>query len=313
MPSSADAGSPGTAPDGLLLVDKPTGWTSHDVVARARGLCCTRKIGHAGTLDPMATGLLVLGVGRATRLLTYLVGCDKEYTATVRLGQASVTDDADGEVTAAPGARGIRPDDVERAAARLTGDLHQVPSAVSAIKVAGRRAYHRVRAGESVELPARPVTVSRFDIRSVREADAAGTPVLDVDIEVEVSSGTYVRALARDLGVSLHSAGHLTALRRTRVGGFHVADAHRLDDLVTKHGAATPVLPLADAGRATFPVREVDERQAWAIGAGQQLASAQPGRTEPVAAIGPSGALVALLDERLPIARSLVVFAPAGS
>ncbi|MGL5816802.1 MAG: tRNA pseudouridine(55) synthase TruB [Phycicoccus sp.] len=313
MPNSADAGPRHPAPDGLLLVDKPAGWTSHDVVARARGLCHTRKVGHAGTLDPMATGLLVLGVRRATRLLTYLVGCDKEYTATMRLGQGSVTDDADGEVTSAPGARGIRPEDVVHEATRFTGDLEQVPSAVSAIKVKGQRAYHRVRAGEEVELPARPVTVSRFDVRSVQEADAGGTPVLDVDVTVAVSSGTYVRALARDLGAALGSAGHLVALRRTRVGGFHVTDAHRLEDLVARQGEEVPLIHLADAARATFPVREVDERQARTLGVGGRLVSAEPGRAEPVAAIGPTGVLVALLDERSPTARSLVVFAPAGS
>ncbi|MGL5927342.1 MAG: tRNA pseudouridine(55) synthase TruB [Dermatophilaceae bacterium] len=313
MPNSADAGPREPAADGLLLVDKPAGWTSHDVVARSRGLCHTRKVGHAGTLDPMATGLLVLGIGRATRLLTYLVGCDKEYTATIRLGQGSVTDDADGEVTSAPGARGIRPDDVAREAARLTGDLEQVPSAVSAIKVDGRRAYHRVRAGEDVELDARPITVSRFDIRSVQESDAEGTPVLDVGVAVTVSSGTYVRALARDLGAALGTAGHLTALRRIRVGGFRVTDAHRLDELTARRGEAMPVVRLVDAARTIFPVREVDERQARALGVGRRLASAEPGRSEPVAAIGPTGTLVALLDEHLPTARSLVVFAPAGS
>ncbi|MGL4175249.1 MAG: tRNA pseudouridine(55) synthase TruB [Dermatophilaceae bacterium] len=313
MPNNPDAGPRQPAADGLLLVDKPAGWTSHDVVARARGLCHTRKVGHAGTLDPMATGLLVLGIGRATRLLTYLVGCDKEYTATIRLGQGTITDDADGEVTSAPGAGGIRPDHVEREAARLTGDLQQVPSAVSAIKVKGRRAYHRVRAGEDVELPARPVTVAHFDIRSVHEADAGGTPVLDVDVAVTVSSGTYVRALARDLGAALGTAGHLTALRRTRVGGFHVTAAHRLEQLAALTGDEVPVVHLADAARAVFPVREVDERQAWTLGVGGQLASAEPGRSEPVAAIGPTGTLVALLDEHSPTARSLVVFAPAGS
>ncbi|MGL5865152.1 MAG: tRNA pseudouridine(55) synthase TruB [Dermatophilaceae bacterium] len=313
MPTSGDAGSRHPAPDGLLLVDKPAGWTSHDVVARSRGLCRTRKVGHAGTLDPMATGLLVLGVGRATRLLTYLVGCDKEYTATIRLGQGSITDDADGEVTSAPGVRGIRPDDVAREVARLTGELLQVPSAVSAIKVKGRRAYHRVRAGEEVELPARPVTVSHFEIRSMVQADAEGTAVLDVDAIVTVSSGTYIRALARDLGAALDTAGHLVALRRTRVGGFQVADAHRLDDLAASDAPAMPVTHLADAARATFPVREVDEREARTLGVGGRLPSAEPGRTGPVAAIGPTGTLVALLDEHSPIARSLVVFAPAGS
>jgi tRNA pseudouridine55 synthase len=191
------------APDGLLVVDKPAGWTSHDVVGRARRICGTRKVGHAGTLDPMATGVLVLGIGRATRLLTFLVGCDKEYTATIRLGQGTVTDDAEGEVTASTPADAVTDDRLRAAVAVLTGDISQVPSAVSAIKIKGERSYHRVRAGEDVDLPARPVTVSRFEVLATHPAQAGGTPVLDVDVVVEVSSGTYVRALARDLGAAL--------------------------------------------------------------------------------------------------------------
>ena len=300
-------------PDGLLVVDKPSGWTSHDVVARARRLCATRKVGHAGTLDPMATGVLVLGVGRATRLLTFLVGCDKDYAATIRLGQATLTDDAEGEVTASMGVSGLERDAVVAAALPLTGDIEQVPSAVSAIKVKGERSYHRVRAGESVDLPARPVTVSRFEIGDVRALTADGVPVVDVDVEVTVSSGTYVRALARDLGTALGCGGHLTALRRTRVGGLTLADAHLLADLEARQGEPMPVTPLADAARAAFAVRELDEAQARTLGYGQRLESEVPGRTEPVAAIGPDGTLVAMLDESRLTARSLVVFAPASS
>jgi tRNA pseudouridine55 synthase len=300
-------------PDGILVVDKPPGWTSHDVVARARRLCATRKVGHAGTLDPMATGVLVLGVGRATKLLTFLVGCDKDYTATIRLGQATLTDDAEGEVTASEGAAGVTPDAVLAAVSALTGDIEQVPSAVSAIKVKGERAYHRVRSGESVELAARPVTVSRFVVGEARAGDVDGIPMLDVDVEVTVSSGTYVRALARDLGAALGCGGHLTALRRTRVGGFAIADAHPLAELEARQGERMPVTPLADAARAAFAVREIDEAQARTLGYGQRLESAAPGRTEPVAAIAPDGTLVAMLDESRPTARSLVVFAPASS
>ncbi len=300
-------------PDGILVVDKPPGWTSHDVVARARRLCATRKVGHAGTLDPMATGVLVLGVGRATRLLTFLVGCDKDYAATIRLGQATLTDDAEGEVTASAGAAGIERDAVVAAALALTGDIEQVPSSVSAIKVKGERAYARVRGGESVELAARAVTVSRFVVGEARAGEVDGIPVLDVDVEVTVSSGTYVRALARDLGAALRCGGHLTALRRTRVGGFTIADAHPFADLQARQGERMPVTPLADAARAAFAVREIDEAQARTLGFGQRLESAQPGRTEPVAAIAPDGTLVAMLDESRPTARSLVVFAPASS
>ena len=302
------------APDGLLVVDKPAGWTSHDVVGRARRLCGTRKVGHAGTLDPMATGVLVLGIGRATKLLTFLVGCDKAYTATIRLGQSTVTDDAEGDVTATEAADGVTRTALDAAVAALTGDLQQVPSSVSAIKVKGERAYHRVRAGEDVELAARPVTVSRFDVLDVRPADAQGVPVLDVDVAVTVSSGTYVRALARDLGAALGVGGHLTALRRTRVGAFDLDGAHSLEALGALEGPeAVPVTPLAQAARAQFAVRELTQEQARTIGYGQRLDSAEPGRTEPVAAFAPDGTLVAVLDESGTKARSHVVFAPAGS
>jgi tRNA pseudouridine55 synthase len=302
------------APDGLLVVDKPAGWTSHDVVGRARRLCGTRKVGHAGTLDPMATGVLVLGIGRATKLLTFLVGCDKAYTATIRLGQSTVTDDAEGDVIATEAADGVTRTALDAAVAALTGDLQQVPSSVSAIKVKGERAYHRVRGGEDVELAARPVTVSRFDVLGVRPADAQGVPVLDLDVAVTVSSGTYVRALARDLGAALGVGGHLTALRRTRVGAFDLDGAHSLEALGALEGPeAVPVTPLAQAARAQFAVRELTEEQARTIGYGQRLDSAEPGRTEPVAAFAPDGTLVAVLDESGTKARSHVVFAPAGS
>lgn len=299
--------------DGLLIVDKPSDWTSHDVVARARRLCNTRKVGHAGTLDPMATGVLVLGVGRATKLLTFLVGCDKDYTATIRLGQATLTDDAEGEVTDAPGAAHVSDQAVAAAVGSLTGDIEQVPSSVSAIKVKGQRSYHRARAGESVDLPARPVTVSRFEIRDIRRARQAGLDVVDVDVDVTVSSGTYVRALARDLGTAVGSAGHLTALRRTRVGGFGLDTAYPLADLEARQGEPMPVVALSDAARAGFVARELSEDEARTVGYGQRLASEQPGRAEPVAAFAPDGRLVAMLDETKDTARSHVVFAPASS
>jgi tRNA pseudouridine55 synthase len=283
-------------------------------VGRARRLCGTRKIGHAGTLDPMATGVLVLGIGRATRLLTFLVGCDKDYAATIRLGQATNTDDAEGEVTASTPADGVTQDALAAAVQALTGDLRQVPSAVSAIKVDGQRAYHRVRAGEAVELPARPVTVSRFEVLARRDAQAGGIPLLDLDVEVTVSSGTYVRALARDLGATLGVGGHLTALRRTRVGAFTLDLAHTIDELAELgEPELVPVTPLAEAARAQFAGRELSETQATAVGHGQRVPSDQPGRSEPVAAFGPDGRLVAILDESAHTARAHVVFAPAGS
>ncbi len=300
------------APDGLLVVDKPAGWTSHDVVARARRLCATRKVGHAGTLDPMATGVLVLGIGRATRLLTFLVGCEKEYTATIRLGQRTVTDDAEGEVTASTPAAGVTRPAIDHAVAVLTGEIKQVPSAVSAIKVKGQRAYHRVRAGEDVELAARSVTVSRFEVLGARESQADGIPVVDLDVVVEVSSGTYVRALARDLGEALGVGGHLTALRRTRVGAFDVEAAHSLESLAAVEDSQDiPVIPLSAAARAGFANRVLTAAEAKALGYGQRVDSEQPGRGEPVAAFAPDGTLVAMLDESGAHARPHVVFAPA--
>ena len=289
--------------EGLLLVDKPSGWTSHDVVARIRRVCGTRRVGHAGTLDPMATGVLVLGVGRATKLLTFLVGCDKGYAATVRLGESTVTDDAEGDVVASADASDVSRAALDAAVAGLTGAIQQVPSSVSAIKIDGQRSYARVRSGEDVELAARPVTVSRFAVLDVR---TAGTG-LDVDIEVEVSSGTYVRALARDLGSALGVGGHLTALRRTRVGRYAIADAVPLESL--EPGGPVPLVSMGDAARAQFALHELTAEEATAVGHGQRIPIASEG--EPVvAALGPDGSLVAMLDESGPEARPIVVFAP---
>ena len=328
-----------TAQDGLVVVDKPQGWTSHDVVARTRRLAATRKVGHAGTLDPMATGVLVLGVGRATRLLTYLVGADKVYTATVRLGQSTVTDDAEGEVTEARGADALLDgsgavDDsiLEPALARLRGSIEQVPSAVSAIKVDGRRSYARVRAGEDVELPARPVTVHRLEVTGAsRVSSADGATVVDLDVLVACSSGTYVRALARDLGQALGTGGHLTALRRIAVGPFTLQHARTVDQLVTEvaddaRAAAPrglPVVSLTDAARACFPARQLDDAETAAVRVGKVLqpgghdgapggAPLEPGSPGPVtAAFAPDGHVVALLQDRDGKARPVLVLDPA--
>jgi len=306
-----------TTPDGLLIVDKPAGWTSHDVVARCRRLCGTRRVGHAGTLDPMATGVLVLGINRATKLLTFLVGCDKTYTATIRLGQSTITDDAEGEIQAAHDVSGLTAELVAASVRALTGELAQVPSSVSAIKVNGQRSYARVRAGQDVVLPARAVTVRRFDVLGQRTRTAQGLhnqKVWDLDVLVEVSSGTYIRALARDLGAALGVGGHLTALRRTRVGRFGIEDAHSLTDLeIASEGAGIPVIPLAAAARASFDVRELTEPEATALGYGQRIASQLPGRRQPVGAFAPDGHLVAMLDEGGSLAKARVVFAPLGS
>ena len=278
---------------GILLVDKPGGLTSHDVVARTRRAFGTRKVGHAGTLDPMATGLLVIGVEGATRLLTYIVGADKTYTATIRLGVATTTDDAEGEPvrTADPAALESTTDArIAAEIAALTGAISQVPSSVSAIKVDGRRAYDRVRAGEEVELAARQVTVSRFDVLETRRSQGA----IDLDVVVDCSSGTYIRALARDLGAALGVGGHLTALRRTRVGGFDVADAVDLDQL---DGA--PTLTPAAAAARTMPVLHVTTDEARDLRHGKRLlGQAARLKASEVAAVDPGGLLVGVVEAR---------------
>lgn len=264
-----------TSDAGLLVVDKPGGITSHQVVARARRALGTRKVGHAGTLDPMATGVLVLAHGRGTRLLGHLALTTKSYTATIRLGLATTTDDAEGEVTGRDGATlvGVGPR-LAGAVAALTGTISQVPSSVSAIKVNGRRAYALARAGEQVELKAREVTVSRFDVRDVREARVDGLPVVDLDVEVDCTSGTYIRALARDLGTALGVGGHLTALRRTRVGPFgleHATWDAELPQLAD--GEAFDVRPygLAVIAPLAFATLTVDADAARAVAYGRSL------------------------------------------
>jgi len=259
---------PSGAPSGLLVVDKPAGMTSHDVVSRVRRAAGTRRVGHAGTLDPLATGVLLVGVERTTRLLTHLVGAQKAYTATVRLGASTTTDDAEGEVVSSADASGVSAERVEAAVAALRGDVEQVPSSVSAIKVGGVRSYARVRAGEDVALRARPVTVSRFEVTATRGAG----PFLDLDVEVVVSSGTYVRALARDVGAALGVGGHLTALRRTRVASFTLADAVPLA-AVQEDGAAAHLLTPAAAAARCFPTWEVDGPTARRLVNGQRLAA----------------------------------------
>jgi tRNA pseudouridine55 synthase len=290
---------------GLIVVDKPAYWTSHDVVARLRRLTGTRKVGHAGTLDPMATGVLVIGVERATRLLGHLALGDKAYRATIRLGQATVTDDAEGEQIGGASTAAVTAAQVAAGLAALTGELDQVPARVSAVKVDGKRAYARVRAGEEVALAPRRVTVSRLELTATRRPDA---DLLDLDVDVECSSGTYIRALARDLGVALGVGGHLTALRRTRVGPFDLAQALTLEELAAR---ADPVaVPLDAAVAAAFPRRDVDAAAADRLGHGGKLAPA--GLDGPYGAFDPDGHVIALIEERDGVARPVVVFAPAG-
>jgi tRNA pseudouridine55 synthase len=287
---------------GILLVDKPQGVTSHDVVARARRLLGTRKVGHAGTLDPMATGLLLLGVDSATRLLTYLVGLDKEYLATIRLGVATDTDDAEGEVVATTDASGVSDAAVAAGILALTGGIRQVPSTFSAIKVDGRRAYDRARAGEAVELAARNVTIHAFELLASRREGA----VVDLDVRVVCSSGTYVRALARDLGAGLGVGGHLTALRRTRVGPFGVADAVQLPDPREHPDAAAPaLLDAADVAAQLFPVVRLDADQTRDLAHGKRVELAEPD-VDLAAALTPEGRLAALIELRRGRARVLL-------
>lgn len=244
--------------EGILVVDKPAGLTSHDVVGRVRRIARTRRVGHAGTLDPMATGVLVLGIGRATRLLGYIAGTEKSYTATIRLGQASTTDDATGVISAGRDASALSLDELLPAVDALTGAIMQRPATVSAVKVNGQRSYARARAGEQFELPARPVFIRVFDILARRADPQAGWQ--DLDVEVTCSSGTYVRAMARDLGLALGVGGHLTALRRVRVGGFQVVEAQDLVELEEDPDALPAVvMSLAEAAAAEFPVVSVSD------------------------------------------------------
>ena len=335
-------------PSGLMVIDKPAGMSSHDVVSRMRRIAGTRRVGHAGTLDPAATGVLILGVNTATKLLTYLVGQDKTYDATIRLGIETLTEDAEGEHTAA------HPEAVEaliamgpeqmrarilEAVAGLRGDIMQVPSAVSAIKINGVRSYARVRGGEEVELPARPVTISEFTVHSVAagfaeyvvedpegEHMATSVPVVDCEVTVSCSSGTYIRALARDLGKALGTGGHLTALRRTRVGAVRLQDAADLAELTARREASEgpledlPLLPLEEAARRIFGARELSAAEASDISYGRRIAPSGDGTVVKrsahasadeqgaiqhasvegiVAGFAPDGTLVALLENKV--------------
>lgn len=289
------------APAGVVVVDKPAGWTSHDVVARVRRLAGTRKVGHAGTLDPMATGVLVVGVDKATRLLGYLALDDKAYEATIRLGESTLTDDAEGEVTASADASAVTDGDLVAGVRALTGDLEQVPSAVSAVKVDGRRSYARVRGGEEVALAARPVHVSAFDVLAVRRDGGR----VDVDVRVTCSSGTYVRALARDLGVAMGVGGHLTRLRRTRVGDFDLSQAGSLDELERD----LHVVSLADVARRHFATHEASAEEAERVRNGRPLPGLRLEGEAPVAVMTAEGEFLALYEQRGPQARAAAVFA----
>ena len=290
--------------DGFIVVDKPGGMTSHDVVARVRRLAKTRRVGHGGTLDPMATGVLIVGVNRATRLLTYVIGARKSYLATIRLGESTVTDDAEGEVTARAPTAAVTDEAIRAGLAAQTGEIEQVPSAVSAIKIDGRRAYRRVREGEDVDLPPRRVTVHRLDVLAVRRPGDG----LEVDIDVTVSSGTYIRAIARDLGRALGVGGHLSALRRTAVGDFGIDAASTLDELAERAPDVVG-LPLADAARRAFPRRTAGPDEAKVLRHGGPLDPI--GIEGPYAVFDESGEVLAIVSERAGRARAEIVLAPA--
>ena len=285
------------AESGLVVVDKPAGITSHDVVARVRRMAGTRKVGHAGTLDPMATGVLVVGVERATRLLGHLMLTEKAYDATVRLGVATLTDDAEGEVTATISAGHLEEAAVRAAFAEQVGEIEQVPTAVSAVKVDGVRAYQRVRAGEDVALEPRRVTVHELTVTDVRPAGEH----VDADISVRCSSGTYIRAIARDVGAALGVGGHLTALRRTAVGPYGLDVAHTLVSLADDF----TLLPIADAARAAFPARDLDDATAADVRVGRPLDVALDGLT---ALFAPDGEFLALYEPSGARARPVAVF-----
>jgi tRNA pseudouridine55 synthase len=288
---------------GIVVVDKPAAMTSHDVVGRCRRIFSTRRVGHSGTLDPMATGVLVIGVERATKILGLLSATSKSYAATIRLGQTTSTEDAEGELLQSISAEHLTEEEIAVAVAGLRGDIEQVPSSVSAIKVGGRRAYQLIREGHHVELQARAVCIDRFEALALRR-DAGG--VVDLDVEVDCSSGTYIRALARDLGDALGVGGHLTSLRRTRVGRFGLDEARSLDDL-----AESPRLnwTLDEACRLMFPRRDLTPEEVDATGNGRPLSPA--GIDGVYAASAADGRVIALLRDEGSRTKSVVVIRPA--
>ena len=287
---------------GIVVVDKPAGMTSHDVVGRCRRIFGTRKVGHAGTLDPMATGVLVIGVERATKILGLITATSKSYAATIRLGRTTTTEDAEGEVLQDVPAAYLTDEQIRAGIALLRGEISQRPSAVSAIKVGGKRSYQLVRKGERVELPARAVRIDRFDVTAIRREGQ----FVDVDVEVDCSSGTYIRALARDLGEGLAVGGHLTALRRTRVGGFGLEHARTLEELAEQPSLSYDI---DTACLSSFPHRDIDADQSLDCAHGRPLPPA--GIDGVYAATDPDGRVIALLEDRGERTKSVVVIRPA--
>ena len=287
-------------PEGLVLIDKEQGWTSHDAVAKLRGILGTRKIGHAGTLDPMATGLLVLGVNAGTKLLQFLVGADKQYLATIRLGMTTVSDDAEGETLETASAGHLSKKEILTGISKLTGEISQTPSSVSAIKVDGKRAYDLVREGKDVDLKPREVVVSNFEL--ISEPKVVGN-FLDIDVLVDCSSGTYIRALARDLGKDLGVGGHLTALRRTRVGNYHV-------DGASKIAGEIEILNLAEAALLLFPKLDLTDQDVVDLRHGKRI-ECKGARV--VSAVDPTGKLVGILEQSGSSYKSVTIFPEVGN
>jgi tRNA pseudouridine55 synthase len=289
--------------DGFLVVDKAPGMTSHDVVAIGRRALNTRKVGHAGTLDPMATGVLVLGFNNGTRLLQYITDGDKSYTATIVLGASTTTDDHEGEITSTADASKVSQDEIKQILATMVGEIMQRPTNVSAIKVGGKKAYDRARSGEEFELPSRKVTISQLDVLDIRHKELT----TEIDIAVTCSAGTYIRAIARDLGAELKVGGHLNALRRTRVAGFALDNSVAIDQL--KSGDFN-TLDLADVARATFSVRELELNEVNELSFGRPLSA---NASEDIfAALSPDNRLIALLKNSLDKAKPVAVFAAAN-
>jgi tRNA pseudouridine55 synthase len=289
--------------DGFLVVDKAPEMTSHDVVAVARKALGTRKVGHAGTLDPMATGVLVLGFGNGTRLLQYITDGDKSYAATIVLGISTVTDDREGEVISEVDASKVTDDQIKSGLAMMVGEIQQRPSSVSAVKVDGERAYDRVRAGEVFELAARTITISSLNVLEIRHLGSR----IEIDIDVTCSAGTFIRAIARDLGSELQVGGHLSVLRRTRVAGFPISQAISFEDL--KAQTFSP-LELADVARATFEVRELGLDEVLQLSFGRPLTSNSSDQI--FAALSPDNRLIALLKNESGKAKPIAVFAAAN-
>ncbi|MFD6099088.1 tRNA pseudouridine(55) synthase TruB [Nocardiopsis flavescens] len=294
------------AESGVVVIDKPADWTSHDVVAKTRGLARTRRVGHAGTLDPMATGVLVLGIEKGTKLLGHLTLTEKAYDATIRLGLTTDTDDAEGRPGVRADASGVGDEAVRAAVRALTGEIMQVPPQVSAIKVDGKRAYKSAREGKEVELKARPVTVAAFEVTDIRRVADADGGFVDVDASVVCSSGTYIRSLARDMGEALGTGGHLTALRRTRVGPYGLEQARTLEQLATEFTQ----VPLAEAVAAAFPARALTAEETRRVRHGNRIDPTDQGRG-PIGLFDPDGRVIALAENRRDHMKPLVVFEPA--